>query len=83
MPWGAPDLQGAWSHATVTPLERRERACEGREFLTAEEVAEANIQAATFASSERRAELSAERDVGLAYNQFWWDRGQSRTGGPR
>ena len=76
MPWGAPDLQGVWSHATVTPLERPERH-EGREFLTAEEVAEANIQAATFASSERRAELSAERDVGLAYNQFWWDRGQS------
>ena len=70
MPWGAPDLQGAWSHATVTPLERRDEHA-GREFLTAEEVAEANIQAATFASSERRAELSAERDVGLAYNQFW------------
>ena len=76
MPWGAPDLQGVWSHATVTPLERRDEHA-GREFLTAEEVAEANIQAATFASSERRAELSAERDVGLAYNQFWWDRGRS------
>ena len=75
-PWGAPDLQGVWSHATVTPLERPERH-EGREFLTAEEVAEANIQATTFASSERRAELSPERDVGLAYNQFWWDRGLS------
>ena len=65
-----------WSHATVTPLERPERH-EGREFLTAEEVAEANIQATTFASSERRAELTPERDVGLAYNQFWWDRGLS------
>ena len=75
-PWGAPDMQGVWSHATVTPLERPERH-EGREFLTAEEVAEANIQATTFASSERRAELSPERDVGLAYNQFWWDRGLS------
>ena len=75
-PWGAPDLQGVWSHATVTPLERPERY-EGREFLTAEEVAEANVQATTFASSERRGELSPERDVGLAYNQFWWDRGLS------
>ena len=75
-PWGAPDLQGVWSHATVTPLERPERH-EGREFLTAEEVAEANVQATTFASSERRGELSPERDVGLAYNQFWWDRGLS------
>ena len=75
-PWGAPDLQGVWSHATVTPLERPERY-EGREFLTAEEVAEANVQATTFASSERRADLTPERDVGLAYNQFWWDRGLS------
>ena len=75
-PWGAPDLQGVWSHATVTPLERPERH-EGREFLTAEEIAEANLRATTFASSERRAELSPERDVGLAYNQFWWDRGLS------
>ena len=74
--WGAPDLQGTWSHATVTPLERRDEHAD-RAFLTDEEVAEANLNAATFASSERRSELSAERDVGLAYNQFWWDRGLS------
>ncbi len=74
--WGAPDLQGTWSHATVTPLERRDEHAD-RAFLTDEEVAEANLNAATFASSERRSELSAERDVGLAYNQFWWDRGRS------
>ena len=76
MPWGAPDLQGVWDHGTATPLERPDRY-EGREFLTAEEIAEANIQATTFATSERRGELSAQRDVGLAYNQFWWDRGLS------
>lgn len=74
--WGAPDLQGTWSHATVTPLERRAEHA-GRTLLTEEEVAEANLNAATFASSERRSALSAERDVRLAYNQFWWDRGQS------
>jgi len=76
MPWGAPDLQGVWDHGTATPLERPDEY-EGREFLTDEEVAEANVQATTFATSERRDELSAERDVGLAYNQFWWDRGLS------
>ena len=76
MPWGVPDLQGVWDHGTATPLERPDRY-EGREFLTAEEIAEANINATTFATSERRSELSAERDVGLAYNQFWWDRGLS------
>ena len=74
--WGTPDLTGVWDHGTATPLERPERY-EGREFLTAEEIAEANVNATTFATSERRGELSAERDVGLAYNQFWWDRGLS------
>ena len=67
MPWGVPDLQGVWDHGTATPMERPARY-EGREFLTAEEIAEANLNATTFATSERRSELSAERDVGLAYN---------------
>ena len=75
-PWGDPDLQGIWSHGTATPLERPDEYA-GRAFLTDEEIAEANRNATTFASSERRAELSPERDVGLAYNQFWWDRGLS------
>ncbi len=76
MPWGVPDLQGVWDHGTATPLERPDRYT-GREFLTAEEIAQANIEATTFATSERRTELSPQRDVGLAYNQFWWDRGLS------
>ena len=75
-PWGVPDLQGVWSHGTATPLERPDRY-EGREFLTEEEIAEANLNATTFATAERRSELSPERDVRLAYNQFWWDRGLS------
>ena len=73
---GVPDLQGVWSHGTATPLERPDRY-EGREFLTEEEIAEANLNATTFATAERRSELSPERDVRLAYNQFWWDRGLS------
>ena len=74
--WGDPDLQGLWSHGTATPLERREEYA-GREHLTEEEIAEINLQATTFATSERRTELSAERDVALAYDQVWWDRGLS------
>ena len=62
-----PDLQGVWDYGTATPLERPDRY-EGRELLTEEEIAEVNLNATTFASSERRSELSAERDVGLAYN---------------
>jgi len=73
-PWGDPDLQGIWSYATITPLQRPTELS-GRAFLTAEEVAQQNDNAATRASSERRAELTPERDLGLAYNQVWWDRG--------
>ena len=75
-PWGDPDLQGIWSYATITPLQRPAALTE-REFLTAEEVADQNQREATRASSERRAELTVERDLALAYNQVWWDRGTS------
>ena len=74
--WGDPDLQGIWSYATITPLQRPAALTE-REFLTAEEVADQNQREATRASSERRAELTVERDLALAYNQVWWDRGTS------
>ena len=36
-----------------------------------------NLADATRATSERRGELSAERDLALAYDQVWWDRGES------
>ena len=75
-PWGDPDLQGIWSYATITPLERA-AALAGREFLTPEEVAAQNQDEAIRASSERRAELDPGRDLALAYNQLWWDRGTS------
>ncbi len=75
-PWGDPDLQGIWSYATITPLERPATLAE-REFLTAEEVSEQNQREAGRASSERRAELTPDRDLALAYNQVWWDRGMS------
>ena len=74
--WGDADLQGIWSYATITPLQRPSEFA-GREFLSAEEVAERNQREATRASSERRGELTAERDLALAYDQFWWDRGTS------
>ena len=73
-PWGEPDLQGIWSFATITPLERPAELA-GREFLTDEEVAARNRDSATRADSDRRAELSPERDLALAYDQIWWDRG--------
>ena len=75
-PWGDPDLQGIWSYATFTPLQRPAEFA-GRELLTPEEVAAQNLADATRATSERRGELSAERDLALAYDQVWWDRGES------
>ena len=37
--WGDPDLQGVWSYATLTPLERPV-ALAGREFFTPAEAAD-------------------------------------------
>ena len=75
-PWGDPDLQGTWDFRTITPLERPSEFM-GREFLSKEEVAALNEDAATRASSERRGQLTVQRDLDLAYDQFWWDRGTS------
>jgi hypothetical protein len=71
-PWGDPDIQGIWNFGTITPLERPD-ALADREFLTPEEIEDLNAQ------SETRADERPDgiRDVELAYNQVWWDRGSS------
>jgi hypothetical protein len=71
--WGDPDLEGIWSYATITPLERPERYA-NREFLTREEIATSNSEAAN--RGDQRSSNKAA-DVEGAYNSFWWDRGQS------
>jgi hypothetical protein len=68
--WGDPDLQGVWSYATLTPLQRP-AALAGREFFTPEEAA------------KRDAEVAIDRppapgDVG-AYNALWFDRGKTAS----
>jgi len=70
-PWGDPDLQGIWNFGTITPLERPAEFA-GRDRLTPDEVARLNAQSETRAVDRPE---SPERDVALAYNQFWWDRG--------
>ena len=65
------DLQGMWTNATITPFERPS-ALAGKAFLTAEEAAALEQQAA-----DRRATAdSAPKpgDVG-SYNDFWFDSG--------
>src|SRR4051812_18358266 len=45
-PWGEPDLQGVWSYATLTPLERPDTQA-GKEVLKDEEVAALDQEART------------------------------------
>ena len=43
-PWGHPDLQGAWTNTTTTPMQRPEEFA-GRDRLSAEERAELDAEA--------------------------------------
>lgn len=72
-PWGHPDLQGIWNNSTITPLERP-REFANREFVTPEE-AKALDAAAAQRYDERPQD--AAQDVDAAYNQVWWDRGNT------
>ena len=82
--WGKPDLQGVWTNATLTPLERAS-SMEGRDLLTAEEVA--NLEQAADDRNERLLNEAAQRtDVGGnigAYNNFWMDQGTRTVDGRR
>jgi len=71
---GKPDLQGTWSNATVTPLERPKEFAT-KEFLTEKEATEFEKQAVYDANGDRR-DGTADADVGRAYNEFWRDRGK-------
>ena len=80
-PWGDPDLEGIWNSKTTTPLERPDEY-EGREFLTAEEVAslEGNARRASAEGSgatllPERAERGTAIDVAGAYNSVFSSRG--------
>jgi hypothetical protein len=70
---GHPDLQGTWSFATITPLERPADLA-GKEFFTAQEAAAYEKDVVERNNKDRR-DGSAEADVGRAYNDFWWDSG--------
>ena len=77
--WGEPDLQGLWTSATLTPLERPERQAD-RDRLTGEEAAaiEADSAARRAASDGK----SAPGSVG-GYNQVWMDAGTRIVGDRR
>jgi hypothetical protein len=85
---GQPDLTGVWDFRTVTPLERPADLAD-KAFLTGEEVAAyaAERVRANNADLDREAKkqettargqvngTTETRDLALAYNDFWWDRG--------
>ena len=71
-PWGDPDLQGIWSYATTTPLERPAEFA-GKEFLTEEEAAARDAEAEAGADAPPKA-----GDPGT-YNAVWFDRGRTAS----
>jgi len=73
-PWGDPDLQGSWSNATTTPLERPAKYG-GREFLTAAERDAIDTQTAI--ATDKREKRGTVEDVEGAYNGAWWERGRA------
>src|SRR5438094_7626249 len=72
-PASQPEIQGTWSFATITPLERPADLA-GKEFFTEKEAAEYEKDVVLRNNKDRR-DGSAEADVGRAYNDFWWDSG--------
>ena len=77
-PWGDPDLQGVWTNATLTPLERPD-AMADKSMLTAEEAADFENRSAEQRTASDR---FIPGNVG-AYNQFWMDGGTLVTGDRR
>ena len=70
---GQPDLQGIWSNATITPLERP-RELAGKHFFTEQEATGYEKRILQESNKDRR-DGDREADVGRAYNDAWWDRG--------
>ena len=82
--WGAPDLQGLWTNTTLTPFERPP-ALGDKEFLTEEEVAEAEANRADLingAGARPASKTEAGGNVG-AYNLHWMELGTRIVGSRR
>ncbi len=77
---GHPDLQGIWSYATVTPLERPNGLAGKSTFNSDEEIAEFEKTTVEARNQDRRDGAGTNADVSRAYNDFWWDRGTKVLG---
>jgi hypothetical protein len=76
-PDGRPDLQGVWSFATLTPMERPKELAD-KPVLTPEEAAQYAKQTRERRNMDRR-DGGGNADVGRAYNDFWWDFGTTAS----
>jgi hypothetical protein len=83
---GHPDLQGTWSYATLTTLERPAEF-KGKPFLTAAEALEFEQRTLKIQDRDRRDVDSltgrgsdGRTDVDRAYNQAWWEFGSKIVG---
>jgi len=77
-PDGQPDIQGFWTNVTITPLERPAEFA-NKPFLTKEEAVEFEKKTLANNNADRR-DGPVEADVGRAYNNFWYDRGNKTVG---
>jgi hypothetical protein len=80
-PDGQPDLQGVWTNATITPLERPADLGD-KAFFTEQEAADYEKRTFAQITGDRR-DGGPEADVGRSYNEFWRDRGTKVVGNRR
>ena len=73
-PDGQPDLEGIWSNATLTPLERPAELA-GKQFFTEKEAAEYEKKLRRENNADVREGRDTDADIALAYNDSWYDRG--------
>src|SRR5438067_806839 len=74
-PDGQPDLQGIWTNATLTPLQRPAELGD-KQFFTAEEAAAYVKQRLQQTDVDRVDGERGPADLARrAYNNFWFDRG--------
>jgi hypothetical protein len=79
---GHPDLQGVWTSATITPLERPDEFGERRALTVAEAAKLENAESSLVSNSAKPTDLTKalpgdcrEFGRGCGYNNFWLDRG--------
>ena len=72
--FGHPDLQGVWSNAVLTPLERPEDL--GNKAVLTPAEAQAYKQSRLAATNRDQRTDDNDADVANAYNNFWWDSGE-------